>query len=200
MAAKASNFQVSCVPKFDGDYDHWSLVIETLLKSKEYWVAIECGFKEPTPREQVTPTQRTNLEAMRIKYLKTHNYLFQSIDKQILKTITQKEFAKDIWDAMKVKYHGNARLKRAQLQRLRREFEILEMKEGEGVTDYLDRVMVVSNAMRNCGEVMTDVKIVEKILRSITENFNFVVCSIEESNDTVAMTMDELQSSLLVHE
>lgn len=50
--------------------------------------------------------------------------------------------------------------------------------------------------MRNCGEPMDDVKIVEKILRSLTENFNFVVCSIEESKDIDRLTVDELQASL----
>ena len=47
---------------------------------------------------------------------------------------------------------------------------------------------------------MQDVKVVEKILRSLTEKFNYVVCSIEESKDIDALTVDELQSSLIVHE
>ncbi|KAM0043888.1 putative RNA-directed DNA polymerase [Helianthus debilis subsp. tardiflorus] len=200
MAEETHTFQAPSVPRFDGDYDHWSLVMETLLRSKEYWVVIENGFKEPREGEQLTPTQRTNLEVMRLKDLKARNYLFQSIDKQILKTITQKDSAKKIWDAMKVKYHGNARVKRAQLQRHRREFETLEMKEGEGVAEYLSRVMVVANDMRNCGEDMPDVKIVEKVLRSLTVSFNFVVCLIEESKDIDTLSFDELQSSLLVHE
>ena len=34
----------------------------------------------------------------------------------------------------------------------------------------------------------------------MTTRFNYVVCSIEESNDLSVMTIDELQSSLLVHE
>ena len=34
----------------------------------------------------------------------------------------------------------------------------------------------------------------------MTTKFNYVVCSIEESNDMEDMTIDELQSSLLVHE
>jgi hypothetical protein len=54
--------------------------------------------------------------------------------------------------------------------------------------------------MRNCEEDMPDVKIVEKILRSLTEKFNFVVCSIEESKDIDKLIVDELQASLLVHE
>lgn len=49
---------------------------------------------------------------------------------------------------------------------------------------------------------MQDVKIVEKILRTVTEKFNYFVCSIEESkdNDHLSVDEDELQSSLLVHE
>ncbi|MCI93902.1 retrovirus-related Pol polyprotein from transposon TNT 1-94, partial [Trifolium medium] len=47
------------------------------------------------------------------------------------------------------------------------------------------------------GERMEPVVIVEKILRSMTPKFNYVVCSIKESNDVTAMSIDELQSSLL---
>ena len=47
---------------------------------------------------------------------------------------------------------------------------------------------------------MSNVKIVEKILRSLTDKFNFVVCSIEESKDIDQLIVDELQTSLLVHE
>ncbi|XP_023514529.1 uncharacterized protein LOC111778786 [Cucurbita pepo subsp. pepo] len=60
--------------------------------------------------------------------------------------------------------------------------------------------MSTANDMRNCGEDMPDVKIVEKILRSLTDKFNIVVCSIEESKDIDQLTVDELQASLLVHE
>ena len=45
---------------------------------------------------------------------------------------------------------------------------MLEMKSGESVTDYFGRVMMVTKDMRNYGEDMPDVKIVEKILRTLT--------------------------------
>lgn len=32
------------------------------------------------------------------------------------------------------------------------------------------------------------------------KKFNYVVCSIEESNNVETLTVDELQSSLLIHE
>lgn len=200
MAAESSSFSAPCVPKFDGEYDHWSLLMENLLRSKEYWSVIQAEYKEPGSGEVLSTAQQNALDEARLKDLKAKNYLFQSIDKSILETITQKETSKQLWDSMKIKYQGNERVKRAQLQRLRRVFETLEMKIGETVTDYFGRVMVTANDMRNCGEDMKDVKIVEKILRTLTENFNYVVCSIEESKDIDEMTVDGLHSSLLVHE
>ena len=100
---------------------------------------------------------------------------------------------------MKIKYQGNVKVQRAQLQILRRNFEVLEMKVGESVTDYFSRVLLVANDMRNFGENMSSEKIVEKILRTLTENLNYIVYSIEESNEINSLTVEELQSSLLVH-
>lgn len=202
MAAEGSNsnFTQACIPKFDGDYDYWSMVMENLLRSKEYWGLIETGYAEPGVGEKLTAAQEKTLEEMKLKDLKVKNYLFQSIDKSILKTILQKHTSKQLWDSMKRKYQGNKRVQRAQLQALRRDFEVLEMKIGELVKDYFSRVMMVANDMRNLGEDMQDVKIVEKILRTLTDNFNYIVCSIEESKDINCLTVDELQSSLTVHE
>jgi hypothetical protein len=137
---------------------------------------------------------------MKLKDLKVKNYLFQAIDQTVLGTILKKDTAKDTWDAMKKKLEGNARVKMSHLQALHKEFETLEMRFGEKVTKYFSRVMIVANKMRIYGEDMQDVKVVEKILCSLTEKFNYVVCSIEESKDIDALIVDELQSSLIVHE
>ncbi|GMJ02453.1 hypothetical protein HRI_003914500 [Hibiscus trionum] len=101
---------------------------------------------------------------------------------------------------MKTKFEGIARVKRPTLQALRRDFEILKMKTSETIIEYFARVMSTSNKMRSNGEQMKDVTIVEKILRMLTEKFNYVVVSIEESKDIDALTIDGLQSSLIVHE
>ncbi|WJZ92508.1 hypothetical protein VitviT2T_011498 [Vitis vinifera] len=100
---------------------------------------------------------------------------------------------------MKQKYQGSTRVKRAQLQALRREFEVLQMKEGESVDEYFARTLTIANKMKIHGESMKQVVIIEKILRSMTSRFDYVVCSVEESNDLDTLTIDELQSSLLVH-
>ena len=74
------------------------------------------------------------------------------------------------------------------------------MKEGESVNSYFGRTLKVAKNMKACGENMKENIITAKILRSMIAKFNYVVCSIEESNNMDIMTIDELQSSLLVHE
>lgn len=101
---------------------------------------------------------------------------------------------------MKKKHQGNVKVKRVQLQGLRTKFETLRMKMSESVIDFFARTMSIANKMRIHGEKIEDVTIVEKILRSMTPKFNFVVCSIEESKDIDNLSIDELQSSLLIHE
>ena len=67
------------------------------------------------------------------------------------------------------------------------------MKSGKSVIDYLSRTMKIANEMWIHGEKMENVTIIERILRSMTPKFFFVVvCSIEESTDINALSIDEL--------
>jgi hypothetical protein len=54
--------------------------------------------------------------------------------------------------------------------------------------------------MKSHCERMEQTIISKKILRSMMARFDYVVCSIKESNNLVEMTIDELQSNLLMHE
>ncbi|GKV28744.1 hypothetical protein SLEP1_g37756 [Rubroshorea leprosula] len=194
----SETFVQPAIPRFDGHYDHWSMLMENFLRSKEYWNVVESGVAEPTAG--MSEAQKAELEALKLKDLKAKNYLFQAIDRTILETILCKDTSKQIWDSMKKKYQGTTKTKRQQLQALRSEFEILRMKEGETVTDYFSRTMAIVNKLRTHGDKTQDVTVVEKILRSMTPKYNFVVCAIEEANDLDEMSLDELESSLLVHE
>ncbi|KAA8546914.1 hypothetical protein F0562_003343 [Nyssa sinensis] len=71
------------------------------------------------------------------------------------------------------------------------------MKAGESVNDYFGRTLITANKMQIYGERMEDVVIIEKILRSMTPKYDYVVCLIEELNDLDTLSIDELQSSLL---
>jgi len=167
-------------------------------RSKEFWDLVETGVT--IALENPTPEQEKAAKDSKLLDLKVKNYLFQSIDRTIMETILVNDSAKDILDAMRRKYQGSTKVKRAQLQALRKEFEILAMKEGETIDDYFTRTLSIANKMTTNAEKMDQTLVVEKILRSLTSKFNYVVCSIEESNDVTTLSIDELQSSLLVQE
>ncbi|KAG7598554.1 Zinc finger CCHC-type superfamily [Arabidopsis suecica] len=201
MSTPSEKFVQPAIPKFDGYYDFWSMTMENFLRSREMWSLVEEGI--PTMAIGSSPAneaQRKAVEEAKLKDLKVKNFLFQAIDREILETILDKGTSKAIWESMKRKYQGSTKVRRAQLQALKREFELLAMKEGEKIDTFLGRTLSVVNKMKINGESVEQSTIVSKILRSLTRKFNYVVCSIEESNDLSTLTIDELHGSLLVHE
>ena len=176
------------------------MLMENFLRSKEYWGLIENGVPAAAECIILTDVQRKHVEDQTLKDLKAKNYLFQALDRSILETILNKYTAKNIWDSMKQKFQGTTRIKRTLLQALRKDFEILHMKAGESVNNYFARTLTIANKMKANGENKGDTAVVEKILQSLTQKFDYVVCSIEESRDIDTLIIDELQNSLIVHE
>ncbi|XP_070055012.1 uncharacterized protein [Nicotiana tomentosiformis] len=74
------------------------------------------------------------------------------------------------------------------------------MKESECFSDYCSKVKVVVNQLRRYEEDIEDVCVVEKILRTLTPKFDFVVYVIEESKDLDFIMVEQLEVSLQAHE
>ena len=107
------NFVQPAIPKLNEHYDCWVMLMENFLRSKEYWNLIDLGIPQ-----HADDTVLTENEKKMVSELKVKNYLFQAIDRSVLETILKKETSKEMWDSLKQKYQGTARVKRAQLQAL----------------------------------------------------------------------------------
>ncbi|CAA7062105.1 unnamed protein product [Microthlaspi erraticum] len=188
------------LPQFEGHWDHWNEVMENFFRANGLWSLVENGFVEPTNTTVLTEEQRGRLDDAKTNDHKVKHYLYQSIDRVTIEQIQDRRSSKVIWESMKRKFGGNERVKKSLLQKLRRDFEVLEMSETEKVEEYFKRVLAITNQMRSNGESMDESKVVEKILRTLSEKFMYMVVSIEESKDIESITLDELQSSLIVHE
>ncbi|XP_074326948.1 uncharacterized protein LOC141664890 [Apium graveolens] len=74
------------------------------------------------------------------------------------------------------------------------------MKNSENIGEFVTRLKAVTNEMKRNGESLDDVRVMEKLLRSLTRKFDYVVTSIEESKDLSTISIDELAGSLQAHE
>src|ERR1044072_2845290 len=74
------------------------------------------------------------------------------------------------------------------------------MKSSEKVFEYISRVILITNKMKACVETVSEQVIIEKVLRSLIPQFDYIVVAIEHNKDLEAMKIEELQSSLEAHE
>ncbi|XP_058006603.1 uncharacterized protein LOC110672283 [Hevea brasiliensis] len=72
------------------------------------------------------------------------------------------ESAKEAWDKLRLEFQGSHKTKQMQIFNLRKEFELLRLKETEKVKDYIDRVMKIVNQIRLLGEEFEEKRIVQK--------------------------------------
>ena len=100
MAAE-NNFVQPTIPKFDGHYDHWSMLMKNFLRSKEYWSLLETGIPVVAEGVELTEAQLKSIADQKLKDLKVKNYLFQAIDRTIMEMILNRDIAKHTWDSIK---------------------------------------------------------------------------------------------------
>ena len=76
----------------------------------------------------------------------------------------------------------------------------MQMEEEQKNVEYISKLINLVNQMKACGEAMTDQQIVEKIMRTLSSRFDFIVVAIQKSKDVKTLKIEELQSSLEAHE
>ena len=91
-------------------------------------------------------------------------------------------------------------MKQVRLQTLRREFKSLNMNENEPMSEYCSRVLAVTNELKRNSKKLEDVRIIEKILRSLDSKFETIVTTIEETKDLKEMTIEQLMGLLKAYE
>ncbi|KAG8474810.1 hypothetical protein CXB51_031511 [Gossypium anomalum] len=182
------------------NYENWSIQMKDLLGSQDGWEVVQEYFVELTTTTGYTAAQNKALKEMRSKDKAALYLLFRAVDKSGFEKIVRATTSKEAWDILAKVYKGADRVKQVHLQTLRGELKGMKMKESEGVSDYITRVQTVVNQLNRNREALTNARVVEKILRSLTYSFENVVCAIEESKDLATLTVDELVGSLEAHE
>ncbi|XP_020259697.1 uncharacterized protein LOC109836244 [Asparagus officinalis] len=198
MASNGVPFQVPMLTK--SNYDNWSLRMTVILGTYDVWEIVEKGFIEPENDGSLSQTQKDSLRESRKRDKKALCLIYQGLDEDTFEKVAGAKTAKEAWEKLRTSYKGADQVKKVRLQTLRGEFEALQMKEGELVSDYFSRVLTVTNNLKRNGEKLDEVRIMEKVLRSLDPKFEHIVTVIEETKDLEAMTMEQLLGSLQAYE
>ncbi|BAT83763.1 hypothetical protein VIGAN_04098100, partial [Vigna angularis var. angularis] len=163
------------VPIFKGEnYDFWSVKMKTFFRSQDLWDIIEEGFTIPEDTSTLTTAQKKELKENKQKDSRALFVLQQAVDDTIFPRIIGATSAKQAWNTIQEEFQGSDEVRNIKLHSLRREFELLRMKESETIKDYYSRIKEIVSQMRAYGENILDKKIVEKILISIPQKYDAI--------------------------
>ncbi|GAV70935.1 DUF4219 domain-containing protein/UBN2 domain-containing protein, partial [Cephalotus follicularis] len=213
----ASSTSANVIPVFSGEnFDFWSIKIKTILRAYDLWEVVENGIpkavaplKEKTEAAESTTTTTTKFESSpttvpmkewQKKDVDALAKIHLAVSDSIFPRIMNSTSAKEAWDTLQDEFKGTVKIRAVKLQTLRRDFENLRMTEGETIKDFSSRAIEVVNQMKSYGGNITNQRIIEKFLISLTEKFDSVVNIIEETRNLSELSVTELVGSLQAHE
>ena len=101
---------------------------------------------------------------------------------------------------METTYEGMKKVKHTKLHMLTTQFEELRMREDESFDSFYSKLNEMVIGKFNLGEKTKDLKVVQKILRSLPKSFRVKVIAIEECKDLDEIKVQELIGSLQTYE
>ncbi|XP_015168950.1 uncharacterized protein [Solanum tuberosum] len=182
------------------NYEKWCLRMKAIFGSQDVWDIVDKGYTKPVNEETLPSNEKKVLLKTRKKDQQALTLIHQCLDDGMFEKVADAPTSKEAWEILQNSLQVVDIVKNIKLQTLRADFEVLKMRESESISDFCSRLMVVVNQLRRYGEEVDDVCVAEKILRSLTPKFDYVVRVIEESKNLDSITVEQLEGSLLAHE
>jgi len=198
MGQTGANF-IANFPILDGkNWDRWSIQMKAIMGYQEISEIVENGYTDLV--ERATEAQRATHKENKKKDCKAMVLLHQCVDDAHFEKIAAAKSSQEAWQILEKCNKGAEQLKKVRLQTLRRQYELMQMESHERIAQFFNRIISHTNAMKACGEKISDQSMVEKILRTLTPNFDHIVVAIEESKKIEDLKVEDLQGSLEAHE
>ncbi|CAH9105668.1 unnamed protein product [Cuscuta europaea] len=165
------------------NYAAWAIKMEVFMMAQGVWDAVETQGSVETLKDKMA------LAA-----------IYQGISEDTLLQLGAKRTAREAWTMLKNMNLGADKVKEVRTQSLLREFESMKMNEGESIDDYASKMQIIVTKLRGLGNTVEEVKVVKKLLRSVTPRFLQIASTIEEFGDIENKTSDALIGSLKAFE
>ncbi|KAM1271133.1 hypothetical protein ACFX13_032948 [Malus domestica] len=100
------------------------------------------------------------------------------------------------WDLLYGEYHGGDQVRSVKLHNLRGEFEYARMRDDESLSSYRTRLNELINQMRTFGESLSNERLVQKVLISLSKPYGSICLVIENTKSLEIVELQEVVAIL----
>ncbi|RVX08755.1 hypothetical protein CK203_011054 [Vitis vinifera] len=163
------------------NYQVWVVKMKAYLRGLGLWQWVETERQIQPLGNNPTLNQIKAHEEEEAKAPRALSYIHVVVSEPIFIRIMACKTPKEAWDKLKEMYLGSDRIRQMQILNMKRQFEVLRIKDNESIKEYVDRLMEVVNKIRLLGEDLTNQRVVEKVLVSLPERLKSKLSSLENS-------------------
>ncbi|GJZ28450.1 hypothetical protein Tco_0573097 [Tanacetum coccineum] len=190
------------------EYDIWAMEMEHYLEyiDNDVWKVIQNGNSKKrisTGKDGVVrilpPVSAAEIHAVE-KERKARTILLMAIPKEHLRRFHGMDDAKEIWEAIRTRFGGNANSKKMQKAVLKQQFEAFSISSSEGLEKGYDRFQQLLSQLEAHGAEVSTEDANHKFLRSLPPAWSNLAMTMRTKPDVDTLSIDDLYNNLRVFE
>ncbi|GKC02266.1 ribonuclease H-like domain-containing protein [Tanacetum coccineum] len=190
------------------EYDIWAMEMEHYLEyiDNEVWKVIQNGNSKKrisTGKDGVIrilpPVTAAEIQAVE-KERKAKNILLMAIPKEHMRRFHGMDDAKEIWEAIRTRFGGNANSKKMQKAVFKQQFEAFTISSSEGLEKGYDRFQQLLYQLEAHGAEVSTEDANHKFLRSFPPAWSNLAMTMRTKPDVDTLSIDDLYNNLRVFE
>jgi hypothetical protein len=160
------------------NYNQWALLMRIKLEARDLWAVVDPGGAE-------FQVDQIALDA-----------ICTMVPTEMITMLVTKDTAMEAWESFKTMRIGDDRVRMASAQKVRHEYEMLALHDGECIEDFAMRLAGIVNQLATLGDLEPDDKVVLKYLRIAHPRYKQLVLSIETLLDVSTLSIEEVTGRL----
>ncbi|GJS00511.1 ribonuclease H-like domain-containing protein [Tanacetum coccineum] len=190
------------------EYDIWAMEMEHYLEyiDNEVWKVIQNGNSKKrisTGKDGIvrvlSPVTAAEIQAVE-KERKAKNILLMAIPKEHMRRFHGMDDAKEIWEAIRTRFGGNANSKKMQKAVFKQQFEAFKISNSEGLEKGYDRFQQLLSQLEAHGAEVSTEDANHKFLRSLPSAWSNLAMTMRTNPEIDNLSIDDLYNNLRVFE
>ncbi|GJT62897.1 ribonuclease H-like domain-containing protein [Tanacetum coccineum] len=190
------------------EYDIWAMEMKHYLEyiDNEVWKVIQNGNSKKrisSGKDGVvrvlSPITAAEIQAVE-KERKAKNILLMAIPKEHMRRFHGMDDAKEIWEAIRTRFGGNANSKKMQKAVFKQQFEAFKISNSEGLEKGYDRFQQLLSQLEAHGAEVSTEDANHKFLRSLPPAWSNLAMTMRTNPEIDNLSIDDLYNNLRVFE